>query len=34
VRERRLSKAQVSELAKNLDPLVASFRERPLDSGP
>ena len=30
----RLSKSQVSELAKSLDPLVASFRERPLDGGP
>jgi transposase-like protein len=30
----RLSKSQVSELAKSLDGLVASFRERPLDGGP
>jgi len=30
----RLSKSQVSELAKSLDTLVASFRERPLDGGP
>ena len=30
----RLSKSQVSELAKSLDPLVASFRDRPLDGGP
>jgi putative transposase len=30
----RLSKSQVSELAKSLDPLVASFRERPLEGGP
>lgn len=30
----RLSKSQVSELAKSLDGMVASFRERPLDGGP
>jgi putative transposase len=30
----RLSKSQVSELAKSLDTTVASFRERPLDGGP
>jgi len=30
----RLSKSQVSELAKSLDPLVASFWERPLDGRP
>jgi putative transposase len=30
----RLSKSHVSELAKSLDTLVASFRERPLDGGP
>jgi putative transposase len=30
----RLSKSQVSELAKSLDATVASFRERPLDGGP
>lgn len=30
----RLSKSQVSDLAKSLDPLVTSFRERPLDGGP
>ncbi len=29
----RLSKSQVSELAKSLDGMVASFRERPLDGG-
>jgi putative transposase len=30
----RLSKSQVSELAKNLDEQVAQFRHRPLDAGP
>jgi putative transposase len=30
----RLSKSQVSELAKSLNGMVASFRERPLDGGP
>jgi transposase-like protein len=30
----RLSKSQVSELAKSLDGMVVSFRERPLDGGP
>ena len=29
-----MSKSQVSELAKELDPLVESFRNRPLESGP
>jgi len=29
-----MSKSQVSELAKELDPVVASFRNRPLDDGP
>ena len=29
-----MSKSQVSELAKQLDPLVESFRNRPLDDGP
>jgi transposase-like protein len=29
-----MSKSQVSELAKELDPLVESFRNRPLDNGP
>jgi len=29
-----MSKSQVSELAKQLDPLVESFRHRPLDAGP
>lgn len=30
----RMSKSQVSELAKSLDTTVARFRERPLDGGP
>ena len=30
----RLSKSQVSEMAKNLDAQVAAFRSRPLDAGP
>jgi putative transposase len=30
----RLSKSQVSEMAKDLDEQVASFRSRPLDAGP
>ncbi len=30
----RLSKSQVSELAKSLDGQVAAFRNRPLDAGP
>jgi putative transposase len=30
----RLSKSQVSEMAKNLDGQVAAFRSRPLDAGP
>jgi len=30
----RMSKSQVSELAKTLDPMVDSFRNRPLDAGP
>jgi transposase-like protein len=30
----RISKSQVSELAKSLDEVVASFRTRPLDAGP
>src|SRR5580704_5310777 len=29
-----MSKSQVSELAQSLDPLVADFRNRPLDAGP
>jgi transposase-like protein len=29
-----MSKSQVSELAKEIDPLVESFRNRPLDDGP
>lgn len=29
-----MSKSQVSELAKELDPVVSSFRNRPLDDGP
>jgi putative transposase len=29
-----MSKSQVSELAKELDPVVESFRDRPLDDGP
>jgi putative transposase len=29
-----MSKSQVSKLAKELDPLVESFRSRPLDDGP
>jgi len=29
-----MSKSQVSELAKELDPIVESFRNRPLDEGP
>src|SRR5207248_5708254 len=29
-----ISKSQVSELAKSLDEVVASFRSRPLDGGP
>ena len=29
-----MSKSQVSELAKDLDPVVESFRHRPLDDGP
>jgi len=29
-----MSKSQVSELAKELDPVVESFRHRPLDAGP
>jgi putative transposase len=29
-----MSKSQVSELARSLDPLVADFRNRPLDAGP
>jgi putative transposase len=30
----RLSKSQVSEMARSLDAMVASFRDRPLDAGP
>jgi len=30
----RLSKSQVSELAKSLDAQIAAFRNRPLDAGP
>jgi putative transposase len=30
----RLSKSQVSEMAKDLDEQVAAFRSRPLDAGP
>src|SRR3712207_6983167 len=30
----RLSKSQVSEMAKDLDAQVADFRHRPLDAGP
>jgi len=30
----RLSKSQVSEMAKTLDGMVAAFRNRPLDTGP
>ena len=30
----RLSKSQVSEMAKDLDAQVADFRHRPLDQGP
>ena len=30
----RLSKSQVSEMAKSLDETIAAFRSRPLDSGP
>ena len=30
----RLSKSQVSELAKSLDDMVTAFRDRPLDGGP
>jgi hypothetical protein len=30
----RLSKSQVSEMAKTLDEAVAAFRDRPLDAGP
>ena len=30
----RLSKSQVSEMAKSLDAMVADFRNRPLDRGP
>jgi putative transposase len=30
----RLSKSQVSEMAKDLDSQVAAFRTRPLDAGP
>lgn len=30
----RMSKSQVSELCKSLDPIVESFRNRPLDAGP
>jgi Transposase, Mutator family len=30
----KLSKSQVSELAKSLDEEVAAFRNRPLDAGP
>jgi len=30
----RLSKSQVSEMAKSLDVMVADFRNRPLDRGP
>jgi len=29
-----LSRSQVSEMAQSLDPLVADFRDRPLDAGP
>ncbi len=29
-----LSKSQVSEMAKSLDPMVEAFRSRPLDAGP
>ena len=31
---RSISKSQVSELCNSLDPMVADFRNRPLDSGP
>jgi transposase-like protein len=30
----RLSKSQVSEMARDLDEQVAQFRHRPLDTGP
>jgi len=30
----RMSKSQVSQLCKSLDPIVESFRNRPLDAGP